>query len=49
MKSKLSAAIEEVKRSGTKADTASTKCAEAVRDLAALTRRVKTLEDRRGA
>ena len=49
MKSKLLAAIEEVKRSGTKADTAPTKCAEAVRDLAALTRRVKTLEDRRGA
>lgn len=46
MKGKVAAAVEDVKRSAAKADTASTKCADAVRDLTALTCRVKAVEER---
>ena len=48
MKLKVSSATEEAKRAVSKADTASTKNAELVREVAALTKRLKGLEDKAG-
>lgn len=47
LKAKVAAAVAETEKAERTADTASQKSAEAVRDVLAITRRVKTLEDRR--
>ena len=47
MTEKLAKAVDESKKAAAKSDAASTKCSELVRDLAALTKKVKTLEDRK--
>ena len=48
MKTKVATATEEAKRAVSKADTASTKNAELVREVASLTKRLKALEDKGG-
>jgi hypothetical protein len=48
LKSKVSSATDEAKRAVSKADTASTKNAELVREVVALTKRLKVLEDKVG-
>lgn len=45
---KLSKSVDESKKATAKADAASTKCSELTREVAALTKKVKTLEDQRG-
>ena len=47
MTEKLGKAVDESKKAAAKSDAASTKCSELVRELAALTKKVKTLEDRK--
>ena len=44
---KLSKAVEESKRAVAKADAASAKCAELGREVVVLTKKVKSLEDRK--
>jgi hypothetical protein len=48
LKSKATSAADEAKRAVSKADTASTKTAELIREVASLTKRLKALEDKSG-